>query len=580
MKPRQLLFLFLGVLTLLRLVLIAVVELSPDETYYYQWSRHLDVCYFSKGPGVAVAIWLGTHVFGPTAFGVRVLSPFLALGTSLIMFSFARRLYGESVAIWTVITLSMIPMFEVGGLVMTIDPLSMFFWMAGLYTFWLALDRAPEWSMWWPATGAMIGLGFLCKWTNAMQLLSIVLLLASVPRHRQEFLRSGFRSMILVFLLFLAPPLIWNANHDWVTFTHLTMRGHLNHAFKFQPGQFLKFLGLHFGVYSPLIFGGMLTAIWWGWDRARVHFKPRFLLAFALPLLVMYAWISFGGATEPNWTAPASLSLGLLAVALWHEVAQEKKWARQYSVAALTIGLGMSLVVMDTDILRQFGFPLPYDSDPSSRTRGWETTAQIVEDFRKEFETKISQKVFLIGDKYQTASELAFYMQNPPVEGPGHPPVYTPESPAFESQYSFWPRYDESTEFTVLAQNYLSSPADPSADPKLREDVRTALSAIPKDEKSESSKMADAKRNLVHALRLALPNLPLDESFVEEGGPNLFTGRTALYITDRPEEKAPSTIQGGFEHADMIKCIDIKRHGLLLRQIRIFACYNYHGMSL
>src|SRR5207249_3014637 len=76
----------------------ATCELSPDEAYYFQWSKRLDWAYFSKGPGVALAIRMGAAIFGENEFGVRFLSPLLALGTSLVMFVFARKLYSEAVA--------------------------------------------------------------------------------------------------------------------------------------------------------------------------------------------------------------------------------------------------------------------------------------------------------------------------------------------------------------------------------------------------------------------------------------------------------------------------------------------------
>ena len=144
MTPRRLIFIFLAVLTLWRLIYIGQIELSADEAYYTMWSERMDYSYYSKGPGVASAIWLGTHLFGHNEFGVRVLSPLLALGTSLLAFAFARRVFSESIAVWTVLTLNCIPIFQVGGLVMTIDPLSIFFWVAALYTFWRALERSQE----------------------------------------------------------------------------------------------------------------------------------------------------------------------------------------------------------------------------------------------------------------------------------------------------------------------------------------------------------------------------------------------------------------------------------------------------
>ena len=580
MTPRRFLYIFLGVITVLRLIYITQVALFPDETYYFMWSQRMDFCYYSKGPGVAATIWLGTHLFGANEFGVRFFSPLLALGTSLLMYSFARRLYGESVALWTIIVLNCIPMFQVGGLIMTIDPLSIFFWMAALYTFWLALEKSPDFSKFWPATGALMGLGFLCKYTNAMQLLSIVLLLTFTPKYRKELGRRGFWIMLGVFLLFTLPPVIWNSQHEWITIAHLTVRGHLEKAFKLDFSVFLKYIGLHFMVFSPLIFGAMLAALWWGIDKGRVHFKPRFLLWFAAPLFVLYAWVALRGATEPNWTAPASLSLGLLTVAIWHEMAQQRRRVRIFAVSALALGILISVVALDADLLRVIGIPLSYDSDPGQRMRGLQTTVDAVENFRKDFEAKSGGPVFLIANSYGMASEMAFYMHDKRGEAPGHPPVYIPESQNIENQFSFWPRYDEVTDLPEVARDYLQGPPEAGEDPRLREDVAKALAALTQSEKAEPSAIADAKRTLVHALHLAAPKLPLDESFVEEQGPNLFSGRTALYITDRSEDRAPSTIQQGFEHSEMVACFDFKRRGLPLRQIRIFACRGYRGMPL
>ena len=80
------------------------------------------------------------------------------------------------------LALNVTPIFNLGSLVMTIDPLSIFFWVAAFYTFWLALERTPHFSWWWPLTGLLIGLGFLCKFTNALELISILLVLLLAPR--------------------------------------------------------------------------------------------------------------------------------------------------------------------------------------------------------------------------------------------------------------------------------------------------------------------------------------------------------------------------------------------------------------
>jgi 4-amino-4-deoxy-L-arabinose transferase-like glycosyltransferase len=527
-KPRHWLWVFLGVLTIARYLLAISHELSQDECYYYIWSQHPALSYFSKGPGVALAIRASTAIFGASEFGVRFFSPLLGLGTSLVIFFFARRLYNERVGIWTVLLLNAIPIFNVGSVVMTIDPLSIFFWAASVYTFWLALEKSPAFSWWWPLTGLLIALGFLAKYTNAMELLSILILLGSTRRYRRELLGLGFWSMLVISLLGAVPVIIWNSQHAWITLVHLSARGGLNGGPALRPKAFLQFLGLQSLVYSPLVYVGLMAGLYWGSRRAGVQFKPRFLVAFALPLLVMYAILALKTPGEPNWTAPAFITLGILGVEVWLDRAAVCPHSRRFALGALCLAVAMNAVTLNTDIIRVLGVPFPYESDVSNRLRGWQTGAAAVQQFRADFEKQIGHPVFLIGNSYQTCSTLAFYMTDHRFETPGAPPVYFPESQDIENEFSFWPRYDE----------FVTPPAG---------------------------------------------SQPADSYYTEEDGVNLFEGRDALFITDESRtgsERPPSAIERGFARVELVQLFRIERRGQPLRDLRIFACYGYHSLPL
>src|SRR5438309_4848850 len=93
MKTTRIVWLFIGALTAIRLSILPTSDLEFDEAHYWMWSERLAPAYYSKGPGIAVAIRTSTAIFGANEFGVRFLSPVLAAGTSLLLFSFARRLF-------------------------------------------------------------------------------------------------------------------------------------------------------------------------------------------------------------------------------------------------------------------------------------------------------------------------------------------------------------------------------------------------------------------------------------------------------------------------------------------------------
>src|SRR5437764_11622688 len=169
---------FVAALTAIRLSLLAATNLSFDEAHYWMWSERLAPAYFSKGPGIAFAIRASTAVFGANEFGVRFFSPVLAAGTSLLLFYLARRLFGSTAGLWAVVGLNVTAIFNIGAVVMTIDALSIFFWMAAMFTFWLAVEKSPSMSWYWPVTGLLIGLGLLCQYTNAFEIISALVVLA------------------------------------------------------------------------------------------------------------------------------------------------------------------------------------------------------------------------------------------------------------------------------------------------------------------------------------------------------------------------------------------------------------------
>src|SRR5207342_3505635 len=140
MSTTRAVWVFVLLLTGIRLTLLGTFDLAFDEAHYWMWSQRLAPAYFSKGPGVAFAIWSSTAIFGSTEFGVRFWSPILGAGSSLLLYYFARRLFSATTGFWLVIVLNLMPIFNIGSFVMTIDPLSVFFWIAAMFSFWLALE--------------------------------------------------------------------------------------------------------------------------------------------------------------------------------------------------------------------------------------------------------------------------------------------------------------------------------------------------------------------------------------------------------------------------------------------------------
>ena len=516
---------FVLALTAIRLSMLATVDLEFDEAHYWMWSERLAPAYFSKGPGVAFVMRASTAVFGANEFGVRFFSPLLAAGTSLLLFYFARRLFSASAALWAVIALNVTPIFNIGAFLMTIDALSIFFWLAAMFTFWLAVEKSPRFSWHWPLTGLLIGLGFLSKYTNAFELVSILLVLALAPRLRQEFARPGLYSLLGMFSLCTVPPIVWNAQHAWITLVHLRSRGGVEEGFGFHPGELLAFLIQHFLAYSPFLFLALAWGVIGSWRRVNQQFKVLFLMWFGLPVFAFYLLLSINKTAAPNWDGLAFFGFGLLAIYFWWKRLEASALLRVCANVALLVGLAMSVIALNTDLLRTAGYELPRN-DPSDRMRGWKSATGAVEKIRNDLEAKLGEKLFLIADARDRASEMSFYLRDKRPEGPGHPPVYITESQDLVNQFSFWPRYDEFVEV---------KPGTPR---------------------------------------------PGDEVYTEESGINPFVGRSALFIRQGEKEHPPHNIRAAFQSTEPVGTIEVRRYDKVIRRWQVFLCRNYRTLPL
>src|SRR5437879_2143096 len=377
MSKTRAVWFFIGALTLIRLSMLGSTDLEFDEAHYWMWSERLAPAYFSKGPGIAFAIRASTMVFGATEFGVRFWSPILAGGTSLLLFYFGRRLFSENVGLGTVIAFNVAPIFNIGAFVITTDGLSIFSSMAAMFAFWIAVEKTPRFSFWWPLSGLLIGLGFLSRYTNVFEIVCVLLVLAFAPRLRREFRGPGLYWLLGCFVVCTIPPIVWNSQHAWITLLHLRTRGGLAEEVGFRPLEPLKFFGEHFLFYSPLLFAALVWGVIGSCRRVNQQFKVLFLFWFGLPVFAFYLLLSINHVATPNWDAVSFLGFGLLAVHYWNErIAM--RGVRIFATAAVLLSFVISFFSLDSDLLRSVGFRF-FRSDPRDRLRGWKSMTAAVE---------------------------------------------------------------------------------------------------------------------------------------------------------------------------------------------------------
>ena len=93
-RPQRQLWLaitLIAVLTAMRAVYAAVMELRTDEAYYWTWSKENVLSFLDHPPMIAWFIRFGTAIFGDTNFGVRFAGLVAMLVTQLLLADIVRR---------------------------------------------------------------------------------------------------------------------------------------------------------------------------------------------------------------------------------------------------------------------------------------------------------------------------------------------------------------------------------------------------------------------------------------------------------------------------------------------------------
>ena len=424
-----------------------LIELSEDEAYQWVWSKHLALSYYSKPPLIAYTQWLGTHLWGDTELGVRFFSPVIGAILGVLLLRFFARSANARAGFFLVLVVSATPLLALGSILMTIDPLSVLFWTAAVFAGWRAIQPDAKLSAWlW--TGLWLGLGFLSKYTELLQLFCWAVFFILWKPARVHLRRPGPYLALTVNALCTAPVLIWNQQHHWITVTHVA--GNASMSEPWRPSwshlaDFASFLGVESALLNPVFFIAAIWACIAFWRRMRHDPRLVYLFSMGAPLFLIYMLWSVHSSVKPNWIAPSVLPVFCLMAIYW-----DTRWRlglsaiKGWLIAGLAIGFAAVALLHETDLVQHFvGRPLPPKPDPLTRVRGYQQMAAIVEEAREKLLAE-GKPVFIIASHYGTTGLMSFYIPEARTNITTDPLVYCQPTAKPENQFYFWPGYKES----------------------------------------------------------------------------------------------------------------------------------------
>jgi undecaprenyl-diphosphatase len=427
---------FLLVVTGIRLWYLhhGYLELSPDEAHYWEWSRRLDWSYYSKGPFVAYLIALSTAFGGATEFFVRLPAVLLSAGTTIGVFGLVNALFHNArLALATAMILHIMPLFAAGALLMTIDPPLVFFWTLMLWLVYHAVWE--ERRRCWYAAGIVLACGLLSKYAMGFLVVSLILFLATSTAYRHWLRRKEPYLMLVVGLLGFSPVILWNLRYGAVSLRHVMGQAEVHHGvpLHFSLETLGEFLGSQALALSPLLFGWLLVAMLLSLREGLRRRDDRWLYLFWgwAPTFMLMLLLSLRQKVQANWAAPAYITALMATVAYFGcrwKMGQMGLWRRvRLAGAGITIllGVGMTVALHDPTLFIRLGFAP--DADPLLRLKGWRELARAVDSLA----SQMPQPPFLLSDRYQISSELAFYVT-------GQPHTYNVNLGRRLNQYDLW----------------------------------------------------------------------------------------------------------------------------------------------
>lgn len=341
------------------LVWFCPFDLAPDEAHYWDWSRQLDWCYYSKGPLIAWLIraaeascgsWLRDQQ-GTTMPAVRLPAVLCGVLFALGVFTLTYQLTSSArLAYLTMLVIMLTPHFTALSTLITIDAPFLCLWQWSLIVALHALNlhaQHPQdqsrnepnsshanstWRRWlsWLMLGLLVGLGILAKPTMVLFPACLLLFLICHRSSRRLFHSAPFWLMLTVAAGIGGGPILWwNYHHDWVTFRHILTQATLTTANRWRPWGALEYMGVQAALL--LVSGFILWCLStvWALRTKRYANSPlpqpiaTWLLCFSWPVFLFFVPFSFRTNIQPNWPVAAYLAaIPLVALWLHHHLAQ------------------------------------------------------------------------------------------------------------------------------------------------------------------------------------------------------------------------------------------------------------------
>ena len=402
-RSEQILFVFLGIWTLINIIQASFVEVHADEAYYWMYSRFLDWGYFDHPPMVALFIRMGDALF-PSTLGLRLFTVITSTLSVYLLWKIVSR-YAQNIKLFILLFASVV-LFHVYGFITTPDAPLFFFTVLFLYVY----QRYAEADKFkWAFLLALVIAGMLYSKYHG-----ILVLFFTILSNFKLLKRPSFWFIVLLSVAAFIPHIWWQLQNNYPSFYyHVIDRSAAFYQFRFTT----EYLIAQLALAGPLV----------GWylykSASTLKAGDPFIKAVkfnCVGIFIFFFISTLKGRVEAHWTLPAMICLFILA---YIAIARHRvpKWFEKLAMVNIFLILLVRLVlIFPVDALRKIKIVDYYFGNAA---------------WAKEIHKKAGNAPVIFTDSFQVPSRYNYYTRS--TKGFGYDSRYYRKN-----QYDIWPLED------------------------------------------------------------------------------------------------------------------------------------------
>lgn len=407
------------------------IDLFPDETYYWEWSRSLDFSFYDQGPGIGLYIKLFTSLFGNTQFALKLGAVFASTLSVLFIFLSGQELGLKNHKSWIVLILTLVvPGFFGGYNIIVHDSALMLCWTISLYSTIRYIQTKENKYIY--VLFLFLGLGGLSKHTMVLFAISLMIWLVLSPKEFRLLKNFHFWLGLSLAFAIVSPILYWNLHHSWDNIDaiiHLRSAGGADHdqieLEEFILGQVLTLSPILFLSIVLITIIGLkdffvqiyqtksiqpLQKIFQETDPIQSIWK--FLIINASFVIFFFVLNSLNRKVQANWVFPAYPAIILiLGYSFYRFENRLQKFFKILIYSGILVAFIFGILSKwSGQIVRYTSIQIPPHINTEYKNKGFKEIISIVQDRQK----KLDPNAIIIANRYQDASIASFYLSEQP----------------------------------------------------------------------------------------------------------------------------------------------------------------------